>query len=74
MPPRSPERRDRDDALARRTPLALAGLRETALAQQLDRALRVAAGVGEHLLAIHHAGASLLAQRFHRLRRNLRHC
>jgi hypothetical protein len=64
---------ERHGALGRRTPGALHGLREAALAQQLDRARLVAARVSERLLALHHAGPGLVPERLHDRRRDLRH-
>ena len=65
------------DGTLRRGPAgALRGLRQSALAQQGHRLFHVAVGFGERGLALHHAGARLVAKLFDLCRRNLhrRHC
>ena len=56
---------DADQALGGGAAGFLGGLAEALLAQPVDGAFQVAVGLGERLLAIHHAGAGLFAQGFH---------
>ena len=51
-----------DRALCRGAAGALGGLRQAALAEDGDRLLHVAVGLGEGRLALHHARAGLVAQ------------
>ncbi len=55
---------DADEALGRHAAALLGGLGEALLAQPVDGGLDVALGLVERVLAIHHAGAGLLAQLF----------
>ena len=50
------------------------GLRQTLLAQPVDRRLHVAVVLGERLLAVHHADAGRLAQVLDHRRRDCCHC
>src|SRR3546814_1669813 len=55
-------RRHADQALGRDAAGLLGGGGEALLAQPVDRGLHVALGLTQRLLAVHHAGAGLLAQ------------
>jgi hypothetical protein len=58
----------------RRDPAGLlGGLGETLFAQPIDRRLDVAASVGERGLAVHHAGAGLVAQFLDQRSADIRH-
>src|SRR4029453_16298996 len=61
-----------DDAIRRRAPGALGGRGQPLLTEQLDGLLLVAFRLGEGRLALHHAGAGLLAQALHLIRCNRR--
>ena len=65
---------DGDEALGGDAARFLGGLGETLLAQPVDRRLDIALGLGEGVLAIHHAGAGLLAKILHQCGRDARHC
>jgi len=52
----------RHGALGRHAAAALGGLRLALHAQDLDRLVHVATGLGEGRLAVHHPGAGALAQ------------
>ncbi len=58
-------RHDADEALCGNAIGLLGGLREALLAQQVDGRFHVAVGLRKRLLAIHHAGAGLVAQLLH---------
>ena len=68
-----PEDFDRDQPLGRDPARLLRRLGEALLAQPVDRALDVAGGLVERRLAVHHAGAGLVAQLLHHRRRDVRH-
>src|SRR6185369_527453 len=61
-------------ALAGRAAGLLHRRRHALLAQEVDRLLDVAAGLGERRLAIHHPRAGALAELFHHLGRDLHDC
>ena len=64
---------DADEALGRRAAGLLGGGRQTLGAQPVDRGFHLAVGLGERLLAVHHAGAGALAQFLHSRGRDLSH-
>ena len=62
MAPRGRRGGDADQPLGGDAAGLLGGRRQALLAQPVDRGLQVAAGLGQRLLAVHHARAGLLAQ------------
>ena len=70
---RCARRLDGDEALGGDAAGLLGGLREALLAQPVDRGLDVAVGLVEGGLAVHHAGAGLLAQLLHHRSGDVRH-
>jgi len=64
---------DADEALGCRAARLLGGGGETLGAQPVDRGFHLAVGLGERLLAVHHAGARALAQFLHSSGRDLSH-
>ncbi len=65
---------DTDQSLGGRAISLLVGLRNALLAQPVDSLFHVAVGLGQRLLAIHHACACLFAQFFHLCSRNAHRC
>ena len=59
---RAPPPRPRSAPRRRRGPAFLAAAGEALLAQPVDRRLEIAGGLAQRLLAVHHAGAGLVAQ------------
>ncbi len=64
---------DPDEPVGRDPAALLGGLGEALLAQPVDRGLDVAVGLGQRVLAVHHAGAGLLAQVLDQPRRDRSH-
>ena len=64
---------DSDEAFGGGAAGLLGGGRKTLGAQPVDRGFHLAIGLGERLLAVHHAGAGALAQFLHRCGRDLSH-
>ena len=67
-------RRDPDKPFGGDAPGLLGGGGKPLLAQPIDRGLDIAAALAERALAIHHAGAGLLAQFLDQRRGDLGHC
>ena len=65
--------RHADEAVGGDAAALLGRLGEALLAQPVDRRFDVAVGLAERVLAIHHAGAGLLAKLLHQRRRNIGH-
>ena len=65
---------DTDKTLGGNAACLVGSLRQALLAQPVDRLLDVALGLGERRLAIHHAGAGLVAQLLHEARGYGGHC
>ena len=65
---------DADETVGGDAAALLGRLGETLLTQPIDGRLDVAAGLAERILAVHHAGAGLLAQVFHQRGGNGGHC
>ena len=65
---------DADQALGGDAAGLVGGLRQSLLAQPVDRALDVALGLGERRLAVHHAGAGLVAQLLDEASGDIGHC
>jgi len=65
--------RHRDEAVRRDAAALLGRLGEALLAQPVDGRLDVAVGFVKGVLAVHHAGAGLLAKLLHQRRRNIGH-
>ncbi len=65
--------RQGDESFGRDPAGFLRRFRQALLAQPIDRRFDVAVGFGERRLAIHHAGAGLLAKILHHCGRDVRH-
>ena len=64
---------DADQAFGSDAAALLGGLGQALLAQPVDRALDITGRLGQRVLAIHHAGAGLLAKLLHHASGNRRH-